>query len=941
MFEVRLHNRLGMRTGARALLACLVFALFIGLHAPAQAAAGTVTNTNDSGAGSLRMAIEEATAGEAIEFEGLNGQTITLTTGAIAIDESLEIIGPGASQLTVDGGGAGQIFAITEGNVSISGLTLANGVSPEDGGAIEATGPGSLTISDSTFEGNEAGGDGGSEDLSGEGHGGAIYVSPSASSLVVDNGTFIANSSGGDGGDGSASGRGRGGAIDYSGNGTLTVTGSMFSDNETGGDGGSDQQSGLGRGGAIFVAAFAASASISDSTFTGNTGGGDGGSGFLSGRGEGGAIKGDSGTGPMTVTDSTFNGNAVGGMEGGTGAGVGSGGAINSFSGLTVTDSTFEGNAAGGQGEAGSGGSFGFGGAINNFNNVDPLTVTGSTFVANTAGGDGGTGNGGAISASDVSPRKASITNSTLIGNMAGGGGAAGHGGAVEVKDLSSLTLASVTIDQNVVGSGGSGAGINSATGAIGQPATVTAKATIVSGNTGAANCDAAVASSSYSLEGPSETSCGFDLASADPLLEPLADNGGPTETQALPQASPAVDTVPAVSCPTSVDQRGEPRPDNGKAFCDVGAYELQDPPIAPTITSGAVATFQVGEAGSFTVEATGLPIPFLSREGTLPAGVAFTDNGDGTASLAGTPVAGAEGSYPLTIKAANGTSPDAAQNFTLTVMAPEPPGDSGGPPKGPDNPKGPPVPRIDLSLGVERPSLRQLRRSGRLIVAVKVNRAATVALSGWAKLGDRARSSARLARLLRPRTVRFGQAGQRKVALALTRRGRRVLRRLPKVRLVIVGRAVDNSGARTRSKASVLLTSRPGPVVLYRQEGGIGNPRPSLVVLGNRWTRVSLGHCRAKFRLPRSAWRRLRVALRSVDIGAIAGDYPPPSGAADLITYVVKTSAGTVRVTPASRPDDEEVMRALRPLLNVLDRTVAIGERRMPSSCKSNRSQS
>ena len=45
-----------------------------------------------------------------------------------------------------------------------------------------------------------------------------------------------------------------------------------------------------------------------------------------------------------------------------------------------------------------------------------------------------------------------------------------------------------------------------------------------------------------------------------------------------------------------------------------------------------------------------------------------FTDNGDGTATLAGTPAAGTAGSYPITITATNGVSPDATQSFTLTV---------------------------------------------------------------------------------------------------------------------------------------------------------------------------------------------------------------------------------------------------------------------------------
>ena len=49
---------------------------------------------------------------------------------------------------------------------------------------------------------------------------------------------------------------------------------------------------------------------------------------------------------------------------------------------------------------------------------------------------------------------------------------------------------------------------------------------------------------------------------------------------------------------------------------------------------------------------------------------MSFTDNGDGTATLAGTPASGTWGSYPLTITASNGVSPDATQTFTLTVDA-------------------------------------------------------------------------------------------------------------------------------------------------------------------------------------------------------------------------------------------------------------------------------
>jgi hypothetical protein len=98
--------------------------------------------------------------------------------------------------------------------------------------------------------------------------------------------------------------------------------------------------------------------------------------------------------------------------------------------------------------------------------------------------------------------------------------------------------------------------------------------------------------------------------------------------------------------------------------------YTLQVDSL-PTITSAASTTFAVGSAGSFTVTATGSPTPALSATGSRPTGVTFTDNGDGTAALAGTPAAGTGGSYPLTITAANGVLPNATQSFTLTVQQP------------------------------------------------------------------------------------------------------------------------------------------------------------------------------------------------------------------------------------------------------------------------------
>jgi len=87
-----------------------------------------------------------------------------------------------------------------------------------------------------------------------------------------------------------------------------------------------------------------------------------------------------------------------------------------------------------------------------------------------------------------------------------------------------------------------------------------------------------------------------------------------------------------------------------------------------PSITSTNSATFTAGIANSFTVTTSGTPTASLSFTGTLPTGVGFTANSNGTATISGT--ATVAGSYPITIKATNNVPPDASQSFTLTVVA-------------------------------------------------------------------------------------------------------------------------------------------------------------------------------------------------------------------------------------------------------------------------------
>jgi alpha-glucosidase len=88
----------------------------------------------------------------------------------------------------------------------------------------------------------------------------------------------------------------------------------------------------------------------------------------------------------------------------------------------------------------------------------------------------------------------------------------------------------------------------------------------------------------------------------------------------------------------------------------------------APAITSANSTTFASGVSNLFTVVSTGAPTPHLSESGSLPNGVTFVDNHDGTATLSGTPLVGTAGSYPITITASNGVGSDATQSFTLTV---------------------------------------------------------------------------------------------------------------------------------------------------------------------------------------------------------------------------------------------------------------------------------
>jgi hypothetical protein len=100
---------------------------------------------------------------------------------------------------------------------------------------------------------------------------------------------------------------------------------------------------------------------------------------------------------------------------------------------------------------------------------------------------------------------------------------------------------------------------------------------------------------------------------------------------------------------------------------CDIGAVQLTL--ALQEITSADTATATVGSAFSATVTTSGTPTPTLKKTGPLPKHVTFVNNGDGTATIAGTPTIA--GTYLFTVTATFGTGHTKnvlAEVFTVTV---------------------------------------------------------------------------------------------------------------------------------------------------------------------------------------------------------------------------------------------------------------------------------
>ena len=236
---------------------------------------------------------------------------------------------------------------------------------------------------------------------------------------------------------------------------------------------------------------------------------------------------------------------------GGTGvAGVAGGGILNSGT-LTLSNVTVSGNQTGAGGNGMFGGPGGAGGGISN---TGTLTLTGSTINANQTG-KGGDGNAppppngaGGAGGGIFNTGTLRISISTISGNQTGAGGSngsSGNGGGV-YTDTGTVTVSGSTVTLNSAGATGNGGGIYINGG------TVTLRNTIIGGgNTAAGGIDiyGTVQSDGFNLIQSvtdatvnANPGAGPNLTGQDPLLNALADNGGPTKTHALQCTSPAID---------------------------------------------------------------------------------------------------------------------------------------------------------------------------------------------------------------------------------------------------------------------------------------------------------------------------------------------------------------------------------------------------------------
>jgi hypothetical protein len=100
--------------------------LFLVWPAPVMATTHVVTNTFDSGSGSLRETIASAHSGDAITFAPSISGTIVLSSGEIIVDKDIKIMGPSAAQLAISGNNSSRIFEVApDTKVTLSDLSFS------------------------------------------------------------------------------------------------------------------------------------------------------------------------------------------------------------------------------------------------------------------------------------------------------------------------------------------------------------------------------------------------------------------------------------------------------------------------------------------------------------------------------------------------------------------------------------------------------------------------------------------------------------------------------------------------------------------------------------------------------------------------------------------------------------------------------------------------
>ncbi len=505
--------------------ACARILLMAGL-APVAAGAATftVSNTSDAGAGSLRDAVDQAnrSAGaDTISFGSGVGGTITLSSGAIDIFDALTINGPGASRLNLSGNNASRIFRIAPAipgdifTVSLSGLSLINASTSDDGGAVFVD-DSDLTVSNCVFRNNSAQ------------RGGGLYAFPTGSTTLTLRSTRFENNIA------SADGGGFGAQdIDSVIVDNVTATGNTAAKN----------------GGGAFIRAVSLNITLSDfsnntsSTVAPGVGGISGGGGLR--------IDGSKATATATINETRLNNNI---------SQKGQGGAL-WISALPpdtlpiVATATLErlqitGNTA----DLAGGGIFG--GHVNAA--LRNSSITGNN--AQQAGGGIAFQSAGALT----------LVNLTLAGNTS----ALASGGGLYSASATALSMASGTVVGNSAASGGGIA--RDGSGATLRNSIIANNNAPVSPDL--SGSFAPIYTLIKNSAGATLAAGSGNLATGtDPLLGTLAVNGGPTLSLLPAAGSPVLNAGdPTGAGLAATDQRGLPRIAGGRV--ELGAVERQSP---------------------------------------------------------------------------------------------------------------------------------------------------------------------------------------------------------------------------------------------------------------------------------------------------------------------------------------------------------------------------